>query len=350
MAERYFRRVAALTPTKLWINNPTRDQARWAIADGAVGCTNNPSFAQKMLDHPDEGAHASQLLDAALADFPDDDEAVIEHQALLVKEIADIFRPIYDQSGGQHGYVSIQSDPIRDEDTALIIEQSVRNRRIGPNIACKIPTTEAGLAAMEELIPLDTPLNATEIFAVNQMTVLCDTYERLSKASGKRPMLFMSHIAGIYDQYLKEYVERNHVDISPDILWQAGLAVARKVYRIMKERGYNAVFVGGGARGLQHFTEMVGSDSCITINWQGTVDTLIEQDPPVVERFFNPVPQYVIDECLEKLPDFRRGYLDDGLAVEEFEGFGPVQLFRSSFVKSWTRVLQEVKTRRAAGR
>jgi transaldolase len=348
MAERYFRRVGALTPTKFWINNPTREQARWAIADGAVGCTNNPSFAQKMLDHPDEGTHASQVLDAVLADFADDDEAVIEHQALLVKEIADIFRPIYDETSGEHGYVSIQSDPIRDEDVDLIIEQSIRNRRIGPNIACKIPTTEAGLAAMEKLIPLDTPLNATEIFAVNQMTTLCDTYERISQECGKRPVLFMSHIAGIYDQYLKEYVERNHVDISPDILWQAGLAVARKVYHIMKERGYTAIFVGGGARGLQHFTEMVGSDSCITINWVGTADQLIEQDPPAVERFFNPVPQYVIDECLAKLPDFRRGYLDDGLAPEEFEGFGPVQLFRSGFVKSWERVLGEVKSRRSS--
>jgi hypothetical protein len=47
------------------------------------------------------------------------------------------------------------------------------------------------------------------------------------------------------------------------------------------------------------------------------------------------------------LPDFRRGYLDDGLAVEEFEGFGPVQLFRSSFIKSWKRVLEIIKDRRA---
>lgn len=349
MAERYFRRVAALTPTKFWINNPTRDEARWAIAEGALGCTNNPSYPQKMIDHPEEGAYASQILDEVLAEFPDDDQALIEHQARLVKPIADIFRPMFEESGGIHGYVSIQGDPIRDEETELIISQSLANREIGPNICCKIPTTEAGLAAMEHLVPQGIPINATEIFAVNQMTTLCDTYERLARQSGKRPMLFMSHIAGIYDQYLKAYVDENKVDINPDILWQAGLAVARKVYHIMKER-YDAVFIGGGARGLQHFTEMVGADACITINWKGTSDLLLEQDPPVVERFFTPVPQYVIDECLEKLPDFRRGYLDDGLAVEEFEGFGPVQLFRSSFTKSWTKVGKEVAARRAAVR
>jgi transaldolase len=55
----------------------------------------------------------------------------------------------------------------------------------------------------------------------------------------------------------------------------------------------------------------------------------------------------VIDELAEKLPDFKRGYLDDGLSVDEFEGFGPVQLFRNSFTKSWKRVLGLIKERRA---
>ena len=347
MAEGYFHRVAALTPTKFWINNPTRVQAQWAIEQGAVGCTNNPSYAQKMLDHSEEGTHARSLLEQVVSEVDDDDRASIVYQGRVVQEVADIFRPMYEESAGQHGYVSIQGDPIRDEDVDLIVEQSLENRELGQNIACKIPTTEAGLAAMEHLVPLGTPLNATEIFAVNQMTTLCDTYERLASESGQKPMLYMSHIAGIYDDHLKNYVQENDVDINPDILCQAGLAVARKVYHIMKERGSSAVFVGGGARGLQYFTEMVGGDVCITINWQGTADLLIEQDPPVVERLFNPVPEYVIDELLEKLPDFRRGYLDDGLSVEEFEGFGPVQLFKSGFVKSWQRVLSDIATVRA---
>ena len=50
---------------------------------------------------------------------------------------------------------------------------------------------------------------------------------------------------------------------------------------------------------------------------------------------------------MEKLPDFRRGYLDDGLSVEEYAGFGPVQLFRNSFVKSWTRIREIIEERRA---
>ena len=92
---------------------------------------------------------------------------------------------------------------------------------------------------------------------------------------------------------------------------------------------------------------MVGGRVCITINWVGTADKLLEQNPPVVYRLFNPVPQKVIDELMEKLPDFKKGYLEDGLTVEEFEDFGPVQLFKSSFTKSWSRVLEIIRERRS---
>jgi transaldolase len=93
---------------------------------------------------------------------------------------------------------------------------------------------------------------------------------------------------------------------------------------------------------------MVGGDLIVTINWLGTADKLIESDPPVVYRLFNPVPPQVIEELLDKLPDFRRGYLEDGLSVEEYGNFGPVELFRSHFVRSWERVLSFAAERRAA--
>lgn len=344
----YFQRVEELSPTMFWINNPTRRQADLALEHGALGCTQNPSYTQKMIDHPEEREYALVLLDEAIRETENDVQAAILFQQKMVKPIAEKFMPIFEKSNGEYGYVSIQGDPIHDEDGDVIYEESLYNRPISPNICCKIPVTAPGIAAMEKLVPAGVQLNATEVFAVNQMTTICDAYERLSKESGKKPKFFISHIAGIYDDYFQNYVKEHQIDISRDILWQAGLAVARKVYNIIIERGYQATFIGGGARGLHHFTEMVGGKVVVTINWEGTADKLIEQDPPVVYRLFNPVPQKVIDELIEKLPDFRRGYLDDGICVEEFETFGPVLLFRSSFVKSWRRVLDIAKERRAA--
>ena len=347
MKNRYFHRVTELSPTKFWINNPTRQQADWALAEGALGCTNNPSYTQKMISHPVEDPYARTILDEVICGEEDDNEAAIVFQRRMVKAIAEKFMPLFERTQGEHGYVSIQGDPIHEDDPQVVIDDARANRKIGINICCKIPTTISGLKAMETLIPEDVPLNATEIFGVSQMVSICERYQKISHQCGKTPKLYVSHITGIYDDFLQKYVKDHEINISSDVLSQAGLAVARKVYLLMQEKRYRATFIGGGARGLHHFTEMVGGDVCITINWEGTANMLLEQDPPVIYRIFNPVPQKVIDELLEKLPDFRRGYLSDGLVEEEYADFGPVVLFRSSFINSWKNVLKIIRERRA---
>jgi transaldolase len=341
----YFMRVNQQTPTEFWINNPTREHADLAISHGASGCTNNPSYTQKMIDHPTEGPYALEILDETIREMRAEELVPAEFQRRLVKPIAETFLPVFQDSAGTRGFVSIQGDPVHEEDPDVIIREALENQKVSPNICCKIPTTRAGLLAMEYLISKDIPLNATEIFAIRQAVVLCETYQRASRKHGKSPQLYISHIAGIYDDYLQGIVKKEGIEISPDILWQAGLAIARKLYQIMEERSYPGVFIAGGARGLHHFTEMVGGKVCCTINWEGTADLLIEQNPPVVYRLFNPVPQYVINELIEKLPEFKRGYLENGLEIEEFENFGPVCLFRNVFIQSWNRVLDLIRER-----
>lgn len=340
----YFMRVTQQTPTEFWINNPTREHTDLAIAHGASGCTNNPSYTQKMVDHPGEGPYALKIMDETIRENKDG-EVIAEFQRRLVRPICKKFMPMFESSGGQKGFVSIQGDPVHEDNPDIIIREALENRKLSPNICCKIPTTKSGLQAMEYLVSKDVPLNATEIFGIQQVVELCETYLNASQKYGRSPMLYISHIAGIYDDYLQDVVRKDHIDISPDVLWQAGLAVARKAYQIMEDRHYPGTFVAGGARGLHHFTEMVGGKVCCTINWEGTANRLLEQDPPVVYRLFNPVPQKVIDELIEKLPDFKRGYLEDGLEIEEFESFGPVGLFRNAFIKSWTRVSDLIEER-----
>ncbi|MCX6071537.1 MAG: hypothetical protein NTU91_11890, partial [Chloroflexi bacterium] len=60
------------------------------------------------------------------------------------------------------------------------------------------------------------------------------------------------------------------------------------------------------------------------------------------------VPEYVVEELASKLPDYKRGYVDAGLKVDEYEEFGPVELFRSSFVGSWKKVLGLIAEMRKA--
>lgn len=346
MKQGYFHRVTAQSPTMFWINNPTREEADWALEAGALGCTNNPSYTWKMLIHPTEGAYAKGVLDAVIGEIADDDQALAELQRRLVKPVQEKFLPLYEATNGQHGYVSIQGDPIHEDDPDVIIREALKNREVGPNICAKIPTTKAGLAAMEALIAEDVPLNATEIMGVDQGISICEMYMQASKKTGKSPMLYLSHIAGIYDEYLKKYVKRENIAISADLLCQAGLAATRKLDHIMRERHYPGTIVGGGVRELYHFTEMVGLHACVTINWKGTADKLLEADPYVVHRFFNPIPATVLDELLNTVPEFARGYMIGGLSVDEYEEFGPVELFRDSFVSAWQNALNMIKERR----
>ena len=343
MKDGYFHRVNRLSPTKFWINNPTREEARLAIEAGALGCTNNPSYSFKMLEHPQEGAHARRLLEEAVRESGSDDEAAAVFQRKLVGPIAEAFRPIWERSHGADGWVSIQGDPVHEHDPQVIIREAHENRKLDPNIAIKIPTTSAGLEAMKTLVPEGCPINATEIMSVSQGISLCEMYERVSGECGKRPLLWLSFIAGIYDQHLETQVREQRIPIEADILHQAGLAATRKMYRLLHDRRWPAVIIGGGARHLRHFTEMVGGDQVVTINWKGTADQLIEQNPDVVHRFLCPVPPGVIDELLAKLPDFRRGWEAGALSVEEYEDFGPVVLFRSMFLKSWNGTLAKIR-------
>jgi transaldolase len=300
-----------------------------------------------MVDHAQDGAYAMQLLDHLIKEGEDDNEVQACLQRKLAGQVARAFLPMFNATHGQDGYVSIQGNPLQEHDAHTIIRDALENRKVGPNIVCKVPVTAAGLQAMEYLFAQNIPVNATEIMAIQQAIDVIELYQRVTSQAGCTPRLWVSQIAGIFDDHIQDLARREQIDISPDVLWQAGLAIGRKLYRLMQERHYPGTFIAGGARGLHHFTEMVGGDVCCTINWIGTADKLLEENPPVVYRLFNPVPDQVIAELLEKLPVFRAAYMEGGLSVEEYDDFGPVSHFRNSFIKSWQRVLDLTHQRRA---
>ncbi len=340
----YFKRVQQFTPTRFWINNVTREEADLAIQAGTVGCTQNPSYVYKMLTGPEKD-YALGLLDNLLAKAKDDTEAEVMLQRELVAGIAKKFMPMYEASNGRLGYVSIQGDPIH-EDTETIVRHARFNREAGPNIMAKIPATVDGLKAIEILLKEGTPINATEVMCVRQALDVCDVYERATKGMARPPVTYYSHIAGIFDQYLAGEVDQKKLDIPADFLYQAGLIVAKKIHRLVGLRDLDVGFINGGARGLHHFTEWVGSTVSVTINWVGTADKLIAQNPPVVSRFFAPTEENVLDCLLEKSKTFRQAYETNAIEPHEYEEYGPVELFRSMFVDAWKGALDIIAKRR----
>lgn len=342
----YFQRVARLTPTKFWVNNVSREEAALGLAAGASGCTQNPSYVWKMLNHPAEAEYTRTLLVQTLAESDDDNEVICILQRKLIKGISDRFMDLYTKSHGTYGYVSIQGDPIHEEDHQVILKEARLHRQMNPNIMIKIPATESGLKALEMLLAEGTPINATEVMGCDQVIALGEIYKRVFEQTGKRPVMYFSLITGIFNEWLRKDVKAKGIEINADVLHQAGMAVAKKVYQLNHDRDYRMGFISGGARTLDDFYEMVGGDVCVTMNWVGSCDALIKADMPVVSRLFNPVQPMVLDQLQNKLPQFNQAYQEGGLKEAEFEGYGPVVYFRDSFIKSWEQSVAMARTLR----
>jgi len=171
-------------------------------------------------------------------------------------------------------------------------------------------------------------------------------YRKVTQQTGKKPPIYYSLITGIYDEYLKKKIEKDKINISNDFVDMAGMIIAKKVYAITKAHYPEVGYIGGGMRGLQHFTEMVGADVCITMNWLGHAEELIKQNAPVVPRFFNPVPHNYLEALLLEVPDFQKAYFENGLSIDQYEHFGPVEYFRDMFVSSWNSGINFIEQRR----
>ena len=98
---------------------------------------------------------------------------------------------------------------------------------------------------------------------------------------------FKDELSSILDEHLQNVVTMENINISLDILWQAGFIVESKQYDIFKERKYPGIMLGSSATGLHHFKEMVDSKMHITIKWS-TADELIKLNPPVIRKIFDP--------------------------------------------------------------
>jgi transaldolase len=346
MAKGYFERLYEATPTRMWINNPSGPDCDRAIAAGAINCTTNPQYCQKLLSS--DTNYIRDVIDSVLLnETTDHEKAAVRVYQVASQRILKKFMPLYEESKREYGYVTMQDDPRKDEDTAAVMEAVHRNCSLSPNYMVKIPVINGGMQAIAQCVEENIPICATEVFSIAQTIDMCEMYESAVEKSGNRPPFFITHITGIFDDYVQRFAVRTGIEIDEAVLSQAGCAIAKKEYRLLKSKGYRTVMLGGGVRNLSHFTEFVGGEVHITINWKDA-DALLARDGSVEPRINAETPQAVIDELLEKLEVFRQAYNENGLRREEYAGFGPVQLFRNAFLMGWYTLLAEISKRRNA--
>ena len=345
MSASYFHRLTQETPTRFWINNPSGADLERAIANQAVNCTTNPAYCSKLLDSDPE--YIRGIIDEVIRETKDNEQAAILVYQRASARVLDAFLPVYERSSGREGYVTMQDDPREDHVADAVIRGVLRNRKLGKNYMAKIPVIEGGLEGIEACVEENIPICATEVFSIAQAIHVCELYQSAVEKTGNHPPFYVTHITGIFDEYLGKVAKREGIEIDPGVLSRAGSAVARKEYQMLKERGYDTTLLGGGARGTHHFTEFVGGDVHITINWS-TAQEIMDAGTPITPRIDVETPQSEIDELVDKFDDFRKAWSEDELSVEEFAEFGPVQLFRNAFLKGWYLLLAEIPTRRHA--
>lgn len=347
MHQGYFSQVTSQTDTRLWINNPTSEEVKEALEAGAIACTTNPTYSARMLHQPGTRGNVLKIIDKSISETILDEEVAAFVQRSLVAEMALGFMPHFLATSGREGFVSIQMNPYLEKDSYKIVTEALIDFALFPNCIAKIPVIPTGLEAIDCLVRLNKPVIATEVMAISQAIAACETYQKASEESGNTPAFFITHISGIFDEQLKAEAEAMGIELSPEAARLAGCAVAKKQYALLQKRGLPGILLGGGARDLHHFTEMVGGKVHVTLNWSGTAMTL-ERNPPKIENLFDiPVPETIIRELSAKLPTFKNAYAEDGLKTADFHDFSPVVRFRTQFMNGWDELLKIIGERRA---
>jgi transaldolase len=143
--------------------------------DGLRGMTSNPTIFQKAIAE-------SPLYDddiRSAGDAGKDAAAIFESLAVAdVRAAADIFRPVYDKTGGEDGFVSIEVGPKLAHDTQGTI---VEARRLWsscgrPNVMVKIPGTAEGVPAIRQCLSEGININITLLFSVPRYREVMDAY------------------------------------------------------------------------------------------------------------------------------------------------------------------------------
>jgi transaldolase len=155
----------------IWMDNLSRDIIQsgelvdWIENQGVRGVTSNPAIFEKAIA-------GNAIYDADIEAGIRAKKSVLEiYESLTfddVRNACDIFRPIYDQTEGLDGYISIEVPPTISDDTQTTITEAKRYHQVidRPNVMIKIPGTPMGLPAVEEVIAAGISVNVTLLFSV----------------------------------------------------------------------------------------------------------------------------------------------------------------------------------------
>lgn len=236
-----------------WLDNLRRE---W-IANGRLaalrdrgirGLTSNPTIFQKAIQgSADYDAQFESLIGAKT-------EPLDAYWRMVLSDIEaalDVFEPVYRESRGGDGFVSVEVDPSLAHDTAgtLRSARDLHERIARPNVMIKIPATTEGLPAIRKMISEGRSVNVTLIFSLERYGDVLEAYisgleDRL--ATGVHDLSNIASVGSFFISRVDTEVDRRLETIgSPAALalrGEAAITQARLAYALFRERHEGARF------------------------------------------------------------------------------------------------------------
>ena len=218
----------------LWLDNITRNLLRTGVLRhyidelSVTGLTSNPTIFDHAIKNRNDYDDAIR---SKLAQGKSGEKLFFELALEDLTEAADLFRPIYDRTGGVDGWVSLEVSPLLAHDTKSTVAEAkdLHAQAQRPNLLIKIPGTKEVLPAIEEAIFAGVPINVTLLFSAEQYVAAADAYmrgvERRIEAGLKADVCSVASL----------FVSRWDVALAgkvPEALNnQLGIAVAKRTYK-----------------------------------------------------------------------------------------------------------------------
>jgi len=329
------------------------------------GVTTNPPLSLAVLKT--HGSAWERVVDGLIEKNPCVDKETLFWLTYkeIVRQGAEMYRGLFEQSRYRYGYLSGQVDPRALYNKEKMISQALELAGLGPNVMVKVPGTKEGYEVIRFLTSKGISTNNTLTFVLPQLMACAHAVKEgleIARQNGvdlTRWRSVITHMTARYGDLgdLRTEGESLGLPLSEaDVRW-AELAVFKKAYRLLKERGYPSKMlicsmrispVMDGKKYCWHLEKLAGGNIVITCPptfIEGVFESLeaTEFRPQIEEE----IPSSVLDRLL-KLPYFERAYREDGYSPDEFNTHPVLIKTRNEFSKATEEMVGFVAKQLAA--
>ncbi len=261
----------------------TSGQLKKLVEDGLCGMTSNPTIFHKALTR---GTDYDKPVRDILNSDPDIDTRTL-YDRLVVEDIqmaADILRPVYEETSGIDGLVSLEPPAQLAYDTGATINEARRLWQLvgRPNLMIKVPSTPPGIPAIERLTAEGLNINITLMFSMKHYEDVSHAYIRGLKQNSNPQQIasVASFFVSRVDTYVDRELEKIGTEEALSLRGKAAIANSKLVYRRFRELVSGEEFADQRRRGARVQRVLWGSTSTKNPAYPDTlyVDGLIGPD------------------------------------------------------------------------